>query len=132
METTGRDLSFPRIRWTEPHAAGNRIESTEIKVPSFLIWFPAVEERAFECPSSALDRGTHHAEADVRRVKCMMAERCEDQTRRRSTMHECHRSKRRFAGGASIDDSTQAASGEKNSPYPARGSEHQNITLTPS
>src|SRR5207247_487931 len=65
-----------------------RIQPDGIEGPALLIWFAAVEGRAFEFPAWAEETGREHTKADVGGVLPVVGQRCGGNVHRRRAMHE--------------------------------------------
>ena len=83
-------------------SAGVRVEPDGIDPPPLLIRLATVENRAFELPVVPEDAGGEHAEADVRGILPVMAERRDRIVHCRRAVHERHRAECRLAGWSDV------------------------------
>src|SRR2546426_9488345 len=82
---------------------GIGIQSEAIESPPLLIWFAAVEDRAFQFPVSAKQAAGEHAKTDVSGVLPMVGQRRGEIVHGRRSGHERNGAEGRLAGRRGVD-----------------------------
>src|SRR6185437_565170 len=85
-------------------AQGGGVEYAGLDVPPILIRLAAVEARAFQLPVPPGDARRDHAEADMRGIEPVVADRRLRRIQAREAVHEGRRAEVRLAWQAAIDE----------------------------
>ena len=104
--------------------AANESSGPKSKSQPILVRLASVEDRAFQCPWSVIDRCGDDAERDVRRIEGVVPERGHRVFHGRRAMHECDRTERGLCRRTS---SQREARARANRDAPHRRELHEQI-----